>query len=282
MGVVERHELDHEHAERAVARLTARLHEAREDIETDTLGPGLAMDRSYHEFCQRCVADGRAAENATWLAMVRALQAGGALFLMATRPRGESVEFRYGEDTIRRAATGPTSDSTSLTWLRTMYLAIVARDRARVELLASVPIELLRACAPERDDFEFAWIRALQLFARGEDGLIDAVLQAMRDTEQLSPASVQEFVNVHFFPPMELFYHYTQRDQAKFDASLPAALDLHKRYWATDPRNEVGLVALAPLAVACLAHDAGMAIEVESDYLPHHPLVGTRVGEIST
>jgi hypothetical protein len=27
---------------------------------------------------------------------------------------------------------------------------------------------------------------------------------------------------------------------------------------------------------------AGTAIEVESDYLPHHLLVGTRVGEIST
>ncbi|MFF8787787.1 Imm49 family immunity protein [Streptomyces sp. NPDC015125] len=29
-----------------------------------------------------------------------------------------------------------------------------------------------------------------------------------------------------------------------------------------------GLVALAPLAMACIAHDAGIPIEVESEYLP--------------
>ena len=59
----------------AVARLTARRHEAREDLETDTLGPSLALPHSLDEFARRCVADGRAADLETGLALVRALQA---------------------------------------------------------------------------------------------------------------------------------------------------------------------------------------------------------------
>ncbi|WP_078660702.1 Imm49 family immunity protein [Streptomyces sp. NRRL B-24484] len=48
------------------------------------------------------------------------------------------------------------------------------------------------------------------------------------------------------------------------------------------PLDTTGLVAPAPLAMACLAHDAGMPIDVESEYLPHHLLRGTWVGEFPT
>jgi immunity protein 49 of polymorphic toxin system len=279
MGTVERHDLDRQHAERAVARLTARLHEAREDIETDRRGPGFALERSYLEFAERCVADGRGAENDTWSAMVRALQAGAALFSLATRPQGEQVEFHYGDDLIRRPATGPTVDSGPAEWLQAMYLAIVARDPARIDLLASVPVGLLRACAPRQNEYLFAWVRALQAFVRGEAGVVESVLAAMRGTENLTPSTVPELVTAIDLPPMAAFYEFTQGDQAKFTESLTTSLDLHKRNWTTEPRSSTGVVALAPLAVACLARDAGMLIEVESDYLPRDLLVGARAGQ---
>ncbi|CAL9298260.1 Imm49 family immunity protein [Streptomyces sp. SudanB52_2052] len=43
-----------------------------------------------------------------------------------------------------------------------------------------------------------------------------------------------------------------------------------KQYWSEEDRalSIPGLVALAPLAMACLAHDAGIPVEVESEYLP--------------
>ncbi|WP_338897446.1 Imm49 family immunity protein [Streptomyces sp. TG1A-60] len=40
-----------------------------------------------------------------------------------------------------------------------------------------------------------------------------------------------------------------------------------------------GAVALGPLAVACLAYDVGMQVEVESEYLPRHLLERAWVGE---
>ncbi|WAL63531.1 immunity 49 family protein [Amycolatopsis cynarae] len=285
MRTVARHDFDAPNAERAVKRLSARRHEAREDIETDVLGPGFALERSYNEFASRCGADPRAADNETWLAFARALQGGGALFLTATRREGEEVEFRYDEDVIRRPATGPTQDSDAMNWLKTAYLAIVARDRARLELLAAVPVDLLRESGPQYDEFVFDWVRALQSHVRGNGDLIETVLAAMRGTEpEALRGSTPEAVLQLYFPPIELFYLFTQREDGKFADALFTALELHKQYWTADPerpRDTTSIVALAPLAMACLAHDAGMAFDVESDYLPHHLLVGTRVGEIT-
>ncbi|MEU6294433.1 Imm49 family immunity protein [Streptomyces erythrochromogenes] len=44
--------------------------------------------------------------------------------------------------------------------------------------------------------------------------------------------------------------------------------------------NGEGLVALGPLAIACMARDAGMPIEVESEYLPQELLEFGWVGEV--
>ncbi|UUU41316.1 immunity 49 family protein [Streptomyces sp. NBC_00162] len=52
---------------------------------------------------------------------------------------------------------------------------------------------------------------------------------------------------------------------------MAEALTWHKEYWAAieaRSRSGEGLVALGPLAIAGLAHDAGRPIEVGSEYLP--------------
>ncbi|MGA5166236.1 Imm49 family immunity protein [Streptomyces lavendulocolor] len=41
-------------------------------------------------------------------------------------------------------------------------------------------------------------------------------------------------------------------------------------------------LALGPLAIACLAYDAGFPIEVESEYLPKHLLTHGWLGEYPT
>ncbi|MFD4116654.1 Imm49 family immunity protein [Streptomyces niveus] len=63
------------------------------------------------------------------------------------------------------------------------------------------------------------------------------------------------------------------------------ALTWHKECWAANEARSLsgdGLVALAPLAIACMASDADMLIEVESEYLPKHLLRRAWVGEFAT
>ncbi|MEU8784799.1 immunity 49 family protein [Streptomyces sp. NPDC048637] len=61
-----------------------------------------------------------------------------------------------------------------------------------------------------------------------------------------------------------------RKDHEGFNQALAEALELHKAYWSREDRSDdiVGYLALGPLAMACLAYDAGIPIEVESEYLP--------------
>ncbi|MET9819971.1 immunity 49 family protein [Streptomyces sp. NPDC006355] len=71
----------------------------------------------------------------------------------------------------------------------------------------------------------------------------------------------------------------------QFNAALVDALTWHKEYWTANEARSLsgeGLVALGPLAIACMAHDADMPVEVESEYLPRALLRRSWVGEYDT
>ncbi|MGV2915085.1 immunity 49 family protein [Streptomyces alfalfae] len=67
--------------------------------------------------------------------------------------------------------------------------------------------------------------------------------------------------------------------------ALVEALKLHKAYWTLSEERKHsidGAVALGPPAIACLAYDGELPIEVESDYLPKHLLQHSWLGEFPT
>jgi hypothetical protein len=87
------------------------------------------------------------------------------------------------------------------------------------------------------------------------------------------------------YPPLELFHLYLRRETERFNETLATALTWHKEYWTANEARSLsgeGLVALGPLAIACMAHDADMPIEVESEYLPKALLQRNWVGEYDT
>ncbi|MYQ56933.1 hypothetical protein GTY68_06730 [Streptomyces sp. SID4926] len=51
---------------------------------------------------------------------------------------------------------------------------------------------------------------------------------------------------------------------------------------AESPEDTAGFFSLPLLAMACLAHDAGFPIDVESPYIPRFLLSGEWVGEFPT
>ncbi|WP_370964214.1 immunity 49 family protein [Amycolatopsis sp. cg9] len=281
-----RHPVDGAVAEQDLELLGPGLEKLPMLIERSPEGRGLrlALSRSMEELGFRTIGDPRADRLGTWAAAVHAMQAGTALFLAARRTEGE-VEFRYGEDTLRRAAVGPNMDANAVVWLDALWLAMICRERPRIDVLAAIPPDLLRASTIEYDEFVHSWVAALQTYWTRGDGLVDRILSAMAGTD---PAGLRlldpDAVLQRYYPPIEMFFHLTQRDDAAFNDSLHTALELHRRYWSADDRrtSPFGYVALGPLAVACLARDAGVTIEVESDYLPANLLAGTWTGEHST
>nr|WSX19395.1 immunity 49 family protein [Streptomyces tubercidicus] len=188
-------------------------------------------------------------------------------------------------DEVRKLpATGPQDYLHTGNWLTSFYLAVICCENERAKQLAQIPVEFLRASGAEFDDYVYAWIETLQPFGRSQawETLVTAVQGTAPENARISDS---ELLLKILYPPQELFQLYLRREDQAFNGSLANALTWHKEYWTAHEARSLsgdGLVALAPLAIACMAHDADMPIDVESEYLPKHLLKRTRVGEFPT
>jgi hypothetical protein len=245
-----------------------------------------ALDATLALASSCCLADPEATKFETWEAWVTAMQAGSALFAAATAAEGGSVTIRIKEGEVRLPAIGVEPFVHAGSWVTTFYLALVCRENERLTRLAQVPLSLLRASGAVVDEYIYSWVETLQSFWLGRPDVGDKLVAAVDGT---SPDAAQyadaELMSKIFYPPIILFYHYLRQDHEEFNIALADALRWHKEYWTASEDRAIsseGLVALGPLAVACLAHDADFPIDIESEYLPKALLKYSWAGEIDT
>nr|WP_237556545.1 immunity 49 family protein [Streptomyces sp. SID5464] len=233
---------------------------------------------------QRCAVDPQAVRFEIWEAWVTAMQTGSALFAAATAPEGASITCRIKEQEQTLPATGPESYLNAGTWVTAFYLAMICRDNDRLHRLAEVPISFLRESGAVFDEYIYSWVEALQSFWLGRPDVGDKLIAAVDGTgpEALRYADA-DLMSKILYPPMILLYRVIRRDPAEFNKALADALRWHKAYWTADldrATSADGLVALGPLAMACLARDQGITVGVESKYLPKALLGYAWIGEI--
>ncbi|MGW2647864.1 immunity 49 family protein [Streptomyces sp. NPDC001393] len=233
---------------------------------------------------QHCAIDPQAVKFATWEAWVTAMQIGSALFAAATAPEGTSITCRIKEQERILPATGPEPHLNPGTWVTAFYLAMICRDNDRLRQLAEVPVPLLRGSGAVFDEYIYSWVDALQSFWLGRQDMGEKLVAAVDGT---SPEALQyadaDLMSKILYPPMVLLYRVIRRDAGELDKALADALRQHRAYWtATEDRatSADGLVALGPLAMACLARDQGITVEVESAYMPKALLEYAWTGEI--
>ncbi|MFE7575738.1 immunity 49 family protein [Streptomyces sp. NPDC057521] len=228
--------------------------------------------------------DPGASELRTREAVVTALQVHSALFATADRPEGY-VLCRIAEETRSIPAT-PESFADAGHWLTAFYLAVVCRNAERLTALCHVPTSKLRESGAVCDEYLYTWIEALQAFWLGRPEFADKLVEAASGTAPGVPSVTgQDYVSQLMWPPMDLLRRRATGQRAEFNSALEQALRAHRAYWSADQERSdscFGWVALAPLAMACLAADAGFPIEIESDYLPLHLLKGTWADEFPT
>jgi hypothetical protein len=230
----------------------------------------------------RCLLDPRASIFPTWDAWANAMQVGSAVFAAATTTEGH-VQCRIVHKDRMLEATGPQWYVNPGSWISAFYLALVCRERNRITALCQVPLSLLRENGSQFQEYHYAWIDTLQTYWLGGPDLGPKLVAAADGTEP-QVVSDPETVGKLLYPPMEMFHRIIRKDNAGFSRALTNALQWHKEYWSEESRafQASGLVALAPLAMACLAHDAGIPIEVESEYLPATLLGRNWCGEFPT
>ncbi|WP_431989388.1 immunity 49 family protein [Streptomyces albogriseolus] len=256
-----------------------RLEEWPEDL-------GMTFSGALHTAKLQCSLDPAAQKLETWEAWVMAMQVGSALFASATAEEGSVVECVIGHEVRRIPAVGVTHFTDAGTWLEAFWLAVVCRDQARMTRLCEVPIETLRASGAVFEEYIYHWVDALQTYWLERPGLGDKLVAAFdaSDPERLRFMDREMMLKV-LFPPINVFYRFAGREADKFNEALIRGLELHKEYWtASEERQETGDgdIPLALLALACLAHDAGLPVEVESEYLPENLLKRTWLGEFPT
>ncbi|MFF3699180.1 immunity 49 family protein [Streptomyces sp. NPDC002221] len=233
----------------------------------------------------RCVIDAQAADFWTWEAWVKVMQIGSALFSAGVASPDEVVHFRVGRESKALPALGARDYLTADNWLDSFYLAAICRENKRLQQLAHIPVSFLREQSAGVEEYLFSWVEALQNAIRGDgEKMWDSMLAAAR---QSAPEGLEEAERMKalqlFYPLIDVFRHLMGRDVAEFNTALGKSLDRHKAYWSeNDPASVDGLVALAPLALACIAHDSDMDLDVESDYLPENLLIPEWVGEMET
>ncbi|MFD5886451.1 immunity 49 family protein [Streptomyces sp. NPDC060334] len=282
VSFIPRHPSPTENVEAALTVLTESAQGWIGGLEADSTGLGEALDTTLMVAKVRCLTDPRGSTFPTWDAWATAMQVGSAVFDAATAVEGQArCRIAHEDRTLR--ATGPRQYVTPGAWLTAFYLAVVCRERDRITALCRVPLSLLRENNARFDAFEYAWIDALQTYWLGGDGLSAKLVAAIDGTDP-AVASHPEAAGKLMYPAMEMFHRVVRGDHTGFNRALAAALEWHKEYWTGEGRaaRVSGLVALAPLAMACFAQNEGIPIEVESEYLPATLLAGNWCGEFPT
>ncbi|MGW1146019.1 immunity 49 family protein [Streptomyces sp. NPDC002454] len=234
----------------------------------------------------QCLLDPRAARLETWEAVVDAMQMSSAVFCRAAVTEG-SVDCLIHHKVRTLPATGPRSYANAGTWLTAFFFAIACRDQKRMTELAELPLDVLRESGAEHDEYLMHWVSALQAYwLRNQVRLVDELSETFRKSHpDVVRVASRDWVQQISYPPMNLFHRFVTRDHAGFNAALVEALESHKAYWTSDEDHAEdieGMVALGPLAMTCLAYDGDFPIEVESDYLPHHLIARSWLGEFPT
>ncbi|MFB9365431.1 immunity 49 family protein [Kitasatospora albolonga] len=231
------------------------------------------------------IADPKADRIESWDALLTAMQASSALFAAAGLAEG-AVECRIAGDVRRIPAGNSKREAHAANWLTAFWLAIVCRETERLDALAALPVESLRNPAAVYDEYIYLWVEALQAYWKKEPQQAEKLAAAIEESDpEVARIASKDYLVRVAHPPMEMMYQFLKGDQAAFTSSLVRALEMHREYWTSDHEQSIsstGFLALAPLAVACMAFDSGMQIEVESGYLPENLLDRSWIGEYET
>lgn len=237
----------------------------------------------------RCAADPDGASLETWEAWVWAMQTGSALFRTATSHQG-TVECRIADRVLLLPATGPGPAADARAWLDAFYRAVVCREQDRLTLLCGVPLDDLRRATP-LDAYVFHWIETLRAFwlRRPMDDVVQHLIATMETSHpHVATRTPSDFLNLIDYQPAALLHRLIAGDPDAFSEALTEALAHHERYWSDRPAEADGAapsyrrVALGPLAMACLAYDAGFPVDEKSPFLPRHLLNRGWLGEFPT
>lgn len=185
---------------------------------------------------------------------------------------GEEVEVRIGDGPL---ALAPSAVDKSLhhvgNWTDGFSAAAICRERDLMDALCRVPVEVLRRSSTRGLEHTYLLAAALQAYWRKEGEARERAVTALQATEdEKLPGPALNATRELAVPKIEVFLRLVEGRPEPFNEALYRALQLHHHYWSREvvANDPVGYIGLYLTGLAALAHDAGIPVTVESDYLP--------------
>ena len=200
-----------------------------------------------------------------------AADACAASFRLAGRPEERAVVVRLEDEEVVLDgfnAPGPHASD----WMDGFLSACAARDTHAMPWLCAVRNDEMIHAGVEFDPGVFDYIDGLRLL-RGDPAAAKAAFARALTTNALGEIHIadRQYVADLFLPMIELGLRLVEGEPRAFNDTLEHALLRHRAYWSHhEERREdpTGFFALGPTAMACLATDRGIALDVESPYMP--------------
>jgi hypothetical protein len=207
-----------------------------------------------------------------------AAHAGTAVFRLAQK-EGKTTEISLGEGPPVRCKAEIDESLVGVgLWLDTFYVNAICRDSKLQDSLCETTTDDLRKSSTRGARYLYLFVDALRSLWYKEASAAKHVLKALKAIparfDPLKPT-----YNIYIGAPiMALAGDLANKGLLDmFNGTLERALRLHKKFWAqgkdarADPR---GLLSIDLLAMVSLAHDRGVRIAVNSDYIPAHLVRG--------
>jgi hypothetical protein len=199
-------------------------------------------------------------------------QAVTALFIIATIEPGY-IELPVGDGPlISFPAVKPDSETHVAKWCDGFFIAVISCDTDSLDRLCSVPISLTQLSSTRSSKFYYPFAEALQSFYLGRRDAYSFLAEAMRlATPEDCFEETWPIDSAITVPWMKLLDCVMNSEQERFNTVLQEALHLHKSFWTKDEDTLLtpeSYMALGLIAICRLAHEQGMIVDADSDYLP--------------
>jgi hypothetical protein len=260
-------------------RLNSRLRSLTRTLSKDRSNPNLWSNLQDDALCYAgylSVIEPTSPDICKYLKL--SAQAAATIFVSASIEPGY-IDVPLGDGPlIHIPAIEPSSITHAVRWCNGFFVAIISCDTESLDRLCSVPISLTKLSSTRSSKFFYLFAEALQSFYLGKREAYDFLAEAM---SLATPEDVYEgswlYTESITLPWMKLLDCVMHSDQARFTTVLQEALPLHKGYWT---RSEDSLLypqsylALGLIAICRLAHEQGMIVDGDSDYLPLRLVAG--------
>ncbi|AQP98842.1 hypothetical protein B0W48_02930 [Pseudoalteromonas aliena] len=160
-------------------------------------------------------------------------------------------------------------------WLDAYFLAMVTRDSESMNSLASFPVEVMKQSATKAGPVSYKLVEVFQAYHHRQENYPLLLNECMK----MAVEQGNEWALGIAMGCLETFAALTTDIGFDFNETLAKNVQLQEKYWmnASEP-DTVPVESFLPLqllGMACMWHDMGNEVTVESDSLPRFLINGT-------